>query len=102
MTTLSRRGRKAREGRSFVAVLASVACFVVIGFAQPPVHGTATFAGGCFWSMEHAFDELPGVISVTVGYAGGAAKNPSYEQVEMGVAVRMAVLEALSRNLPNQ
>jgi peptide-methionine (S)-S-oxide reductase len=46
---------------------------------------TATFAGGCFWSMEHVFDELPGVISVTVGYAGGPAKNPSYEQVEMGI-----------------
>ena len=46
---------------------------------------TATFAGGCFWSMEHVFDELPGVISVTVGYAGGQAKNPSYEQVEMGI-----------------
>jgi peptide-methionine (S)-S-oxide reductase len=52
--------------------------------AQPRV-ATATFAGGCFWSMEHVFDELPGVVSVTVGYAGGAAKNPSYEQVEMGV-----------------
>ena len=35
--------------------------------------------------MEHVFDELPGVVSVTVGYAGGAAKNPSYAQVEMGV-----------------
>jgi peptide methionine sulfoxide reductase MsrA len=27
------------------------------------------FAGGCFWSMEYVFDELPGVVSVTVGYA---------------------------------
>jgi peptide-methionine (S)-S-oxide reductase len=46
---------------------------------------TATFAGGCFWSMEHVFDELPGVESVTVGYAGGTAKRPSYEQVEAGI-----------------
>ena len=45
----------------------------------------ATFAGGCFWSMEHVFDELAGVVSVMVGYTGGAAKNPSYEQVELGV-----------------
>src|SRR2546423_2898441 len=50
-----------------------------------PGLAAATFAGGCFWSMEHVFDELPGVIAVTVGYAGGAAKNPSYEQVEMGI-----------------
>jgi peptide-methionine (S)-S-oxide reductase len=45
----------------------------------------ATFAGGCFWSMEHVFSELPGVVFVTVGYAGGSAKNPSYEQVELGI-----------------
>jgi peptide-methionine (S)-S-oxide reductase len=44
----------------------------------------ATFAGGCFWSMEHVFDDLQGVVSVVVGYAGGAAKNPTYEAVEMG------------------
>ena len=46
---------------------------------------TAAFAGGCFWSMEHVFDELPGVIAVTVGYAGGSTKNPTYEQVEAGI-----------------
>jgi peptide-methionine (S)-S-oxide reductase len=41
----------------------------------------ATFAGGCFWCMEHPFDEIPGVVSVTVGYTGGQKKNPSYEEV---------------------
>ena len=46
---------------------------------------TATFAGGCFWSMEHVFDALPGVSSVTAGYAGGTAQRPSYEQVEAGI-----------------
>ena len=44
----------------------------------------ATFAGGCFWCMEHPFDELPGVISVTPGYTGGVKKNPSYEEVSAG------------------
>jgi peptide-methionine (S)-S-oxide reductase len=53
--------------------------------AASAVSATATFAGGCFWSMEHVFDELPGVASVTVGYAGGSAKMPTYEQVEMGI-----------------
>ncbi|QWV97688.1 peptide-methionine (S)-S-oxide reductase MsrA [Geomonas nitrogeniifigens] len=44
----------------------------------------ATFAGGCFWCMEHPFDELPGVVSVTSGYTGGQVKNPTYEQVSAG------------------
>jgi peptide methionine sulfoxide reductase msrA/msrB len=45
---------------------------------------TATFAGGCFWTMEHAFEEVPGVISVTSGFMGGTTKNPSYMQVVEG------------------
>src|SRR5919197_1924095 len=45
---------------------------------------TATFAGGCFWSMEHPFDQLAGVVSVTVGYSGGRAANPTYDEVSMG------------------
>jgi peptide methionine sulfoxide reductase msrA/msrB len=45
---------------------------------------TATFAGGCFWSMERAFDQVPGVVAVTVGYAGGRVPHPSYEQVSTG------------------
>jgi peptide-methionine (S)-S-oxide reductase len=44
----------------------------------------ATFAGGCFWCMEHPFDEIPGVISVTSGYTGGHKKNPNYEEVSAG------------------
>jgi peptide-methionine (S)-S-oxide reductase len=44
----------------------------------------ATFAGGCFWCMEHPFDELPGVVSVTSGYTGGHQKNPTYEEVSAG------------------
>src|SRR2546428_11522394 len=45
---------------------------------------TATFAGGCFWSMEHPFDQLDGVVSVTVGYMGGRTRHPSYEDVSAG------------------
>lgn len=45
---------------------------------------TAVFAGGCFWSMEKAFDHLPGVLSATSGYSGGTMANPSYEQVGTG------------------
>jgi peptide methionine sulfoxide reductase msrA/msrB len=45
---------------------------------------TATFAGGCFWSMEHPFDQLDGVVSVTVGFMGGRTVRPSYEDVTTG------------------
>ncbi len=37
--------------------------------------------GGCFWCTEAAYKLLPGVISVTSGYAGGDTPNPTYEQV---------------------
>src|SRR6185369_13511117 len=44
----------------------------------------ATFAGGCFWCMEPAFDSLKGVISVTSGYTGGKKENPTYKEVSAG------------------
>jgi peptide-methionine (S)-S-oxide reductase len=44
----------------------------------------ATFACGCFWSMQHDFDKIPGVIKTTVGYTGGTLENPTYEQVSAG------------------
>jgi peptide-methionine (S)-S-oxide reductase len=45
---------------------------------------TATFAGGCFWCMESAFDALGGVVSVTSGYIGGHQLNPTYKEVSAG------------------
>lgn len=42
---------------------------------------TATFAGGCFWSMERPFDHTAGVVSVIVGYTGGTMANPTYDDV---------------------
>jgi peptide-methionine (S)-S-oxide reductase len=45
---------------------------------------TATFAGGCFWCMQPAFDNVPGVVSTTAGYTGGHTKDPTYHEVGSG------------------
>jgi peptide-methionine (S)-S-oxide reductase len=42
---------------------------------------TAVFAGGCFWSMQHDMEHMPGIVSTEVGYTGGHVANPTYEQV---------------------
>jgi len=47
-------------------------------------HEVATLAGGCFWCLEAAFQELRGVEGVQSGYAGGHVPRPSYEQVCTG------------------
>jgi len=44
----------------------------------------ATFAGGCFWCMEEAFEGLEGVVEALSGYTGGHMENPTYEEVSSG------------------
>jgi len=40
---------------------------------------TATFAGGCFWCVQPAFEKLNGVSRVEAGYAHGTGPNPTYQ-----------------------
>ena len=54
-------------------------------FAAPasaaPRTETAVLAGGCFWGMESVFEHVKGVTDVVSGYAGGGAKDASYDKV---------------------
>jgi len=78
-------------------LLAVLTCVGLVGCAQeapkeirkPMSKGTnqlelATFGGGCFWCLEAVFEMLPGVESVTNGYAGGREGNVTYQEVCTG------------------
>ena len=51
---------------------------------RPVKTETATLGGGCFWCVEAVYERLPGILSVTSGYAGGKTDNPTYEDVCTG------------------
>ena len=57
------------------------------------VTAKATFAGGCFWCMEAAFEDSDGVIDVVSGYSGGAEENPTYKQVLTGTTGHKEVVQ---------
>ena len=61
------------------AALAALGCLSLAPPAEGAALKTAVFAGGCFWSAEKAMEALPGVTDVVSGYAGGALRNPTYE-----------------------
>src|ERR1035437_5367115 len=44
----------------------------------------ATFAAGCFWSIENAFRKIDGVIATKAGYSGGNWSEPTYKDVCSG------------------
>jgi peptide-methionine (S)-S-oxide reductase len=54
---------------------------------------TATFAGGCFWCIEAAFNSLKGVNSAISGYTGGETDSPTYEDICTGKSGHAEVVQ---------
>lgn len=63
--------------------------------ATAPATEQATFAGGCFWCMETAFEGAAGILSVTSGFSGGPEKNPTYEMVSSGTTGHAEVVQVV-------
>jgi peptide-methionine (S)-S-oxide reductase len=76
--------------RQFVSIVVSLSLLGSLTLwsdnmdARATVPAKAYFAGGCFWCMEEAFEQVEGVIEVVSGYMGGTVANPRYEQVSGG------------------
>ena len=56
------------------------------------------FGCGCFWGAEKGFWRLPGIISTSVGYAGGEKENPSYREVCTGLTGHTEVVRVVWNN----
>ncbi len=71
----------------------------------PAGHESLVVGMGCFWGAERKFWQTPGVVTTSVGYAGGNTTNPTYKEVCSGrtghTEVVMVVFDASRTTLDN-
>ncbi|MFN2362346.1 MAG: peptide-methionine (R)-S-oxide reductase MsrB [Marinobacter sp.] len=84
--------------KRYLLLVSTAAAFALAGFHVGASSGSdskyapddpdlevATFAGGCFWCVEEAYEEkVPGVVEAVSGYSGGEEEDPTYQQVAGG------------------
>ncbi|WP_372927467.1 peptide-methionine (R)-S-oxide reductase MsrB [Marinobacter sp.] len=84
--------------KRYLLLMSTAAAIALTGFHAGASNGTesqyapddpdlavATFAGGCFWCVEEAYEEkVPGVVEAVSGYSGGEEEDPTYQQVAGG------------------
>ena len=81
--------------RHYFAFALLLAAAPAIGQAPPAGVAKATFAAGCFWCTEEAFDKVPGVVSTTSGYMGGTKQKPTYAEVSSGTTGHAEVVQVV-------
>lgn len=87
--------------RRLTLLMAGLAiCGTLVAWSSSSVLSASTsakayFAGGCFWCMEEAFEQVEGVLSVASGYMGGTVANPTYEQVSGGRTGHAEAIEVI-------
>jgi methionine-S-sulfoxide reductase len=77
--------------RAFSALLLILGgCFIsqpdatAAGTDNDSDRGRAILAGGCFWCVESALEQVDGVTEVISGYTGGTQPDPTYKEVSSG------------------
>ena len=81
--------------RGLKLMLGALAATATLGAATAasPRLQTAIFAGGCFWTMEHGLEDIPGVVKAVSGFAGGKEAHPTYEQVSSETTGHLEAVE---------
>lgn len=86
--------------RIIALILSILVIGAILGYNRAPVESlvlseyeVATFAGGCFWCMEAAFESVEGVVEAVSGYTGGAVINPTYQEVSRGTTGHLEAVQ---------
>jgi peptide-methionine (S)-S-oxide reductase len=90
-----------RNMKAAAASLLALSLTLTLASAQPkPIMNDstnktalATFGGGCYWCTEAIYQMIPGVKSVSSGFAGGTKENPTYEEVCTGTTGHAEVIQ---------